>query len=92
MRADLIDGSRGSFSEQVLELGKDLFDRVQLGRVFRHQEEFGAYQTDELANGIAPVATEIVQDEAGGGAGSRLDLRKLTPSIGASMNHGASIR
>jgi hypothetical protein len=26
----------------VLELGKDLFDRVQVGRVFWQEEEFGA--------------------------------------------------
>jgi len=29
--ADRIDGSGGSLSEQMLELGKDLFDRVQVG-------------------------------------------------------------
>ncbi|MGY4473638.1 hypothetical protein ACVILL_001052 [Bradyrhizobium sp. USDA 3364] len=47
--ADRVDGSRGSFAEQVLELGKDLFDRVQVGRVFWQEEEFGADRTDELA-------------------------------------------
>jgi len=29
--ADPVDRSRGSFAEQVLELGKDLLDRVQGG-------------------------------------------------------------
>jgi hypothetical protein len=29
--ADRLDGSRGSLAEQMLELGKDLFDRVQVG-------------------------------------------------------------
>jgi hypothetical protein len=29
----------------VLELGKDLFDRVHVGRVFWQQEEFGADRT-----------------------------------------------
>jgi hypothetical protein len=40
--ADRVDASRGSFAEQVLELGKDLFDRVQVGRVFRQEEQLGA--------------------------------------------------
>jgi len=61
--ADRLDGSRGSFAEQVLELGKDLFDRVQIGRVFWQEEQFGADRTDELANCFAPVAAEVIQDD-----------------------------
>lgn len=38
---DRVDGSRGSFAEQVLEHGKDLFDRIQVGRVFWQEEQFG---------------------------------------------------
>jgi len=37
-RANGLDGSGGRFAEQVLELGKDLFDRVQVGRIFRQEE------------------------------------------------------
>lgn len=62
-RADRINGSRGGLSEQVLKLGKDLFDGVQVWRVFWQEEEFGADRTDELSNHFAPVATEIVQDD-----------------------------
>lgn len=61
--ADGVDGSRGSFAEQVLELCKDLFDRVQVGRVFWQKEEFGADRTDELANCFAPMAAEVIQDD-----------------------------
>jgi len=61
--ADCVDGSRGSFAEQVLELGKDLFDRVQVGRVFWQEEQFCADRTDEVANGSAPVAAEVIQDD-----------------------------
>jgi hypothetical protein len=32
--ANGFDGSGGSFSEKMFELGEDLFDRVQVGRVF----------------------------------------------------------
>lgn len=37
-RADRINGSRGGLSEQVLELGKDLLDGVQVRRVFWQEE------------------------------------------------------
>ena len=53
--ADRVDGSRSSFAEQVLELGKDLFDRVQV-EYFGRKKSFGASRSDELANCFAPVA------------------------------------
>jgi hypothetical protein len=31
----------GGLAQQVLELGEDLFDRVQVRRVFRQEEELG---------------------------------------------------
>ena len=62
MRADRVDGSGGSFAEQVLELGKDLFDRVEVGRVFWQKEELGAHRTDELTNRFALVAAQVVED------------------------------
>ena len=40
--ADGFDRSRGGFAQQVLELGEHLFDRVQVGRVFRQQEQLGS--------------------------------------------------
>ena len=39
---DGLDGSRGGFAQQVLELGEDLLDGVQVGRVFRQEEQLGA--------------------------------------------------
>ena len=39
---DGLDGSRGGFAQQVLELGEDLFDRVQVWRIFRQEEQLGA--------------------------------------------------
>ena len=55
--------SGGGFSEPMLELGEDLFDRVQVGRIFRQEEEFGAGRSDELAHGLALVTAEIVDDD-----------------------------
>jgi len=62
--ANRVDGSRGSLSEQVLELGKELFDRVQVGGVFWQEEQLGVDRTDELTNGFALVAAEVVHDLA----------------------------
>ena len=61
--ADGFDGSRGGFAQQVLELGEDLLDGVQVGRVFRQEEQLGAGCADGLANGFALVAAEIVHDD-----------------------------
>ena len=44
-------------------LGEDLFDGVQVGRVFRQEEQLGAGCTDELADGFAFVAAKIVHDD-----------------------------
>jgi hypothetical protein len=60
--ADSFDGSSGGLSEQMFELGKDLLDRVQVGRVFWQEEELGSCGSDELTDGSASVATEIVHD------------------------------
>lgn len=79
-----LDGSRGSFAEQVLEL-ENLFDRVQVGRVFRQDEQIGADRTDELANCFAPVAAELskINDIAGSKDGQEnivISVQKLTPA------------
>jgi len=46
----------------MLELGKDLFDGVQVGRIFRQEDQLGAGRADEPTNGFTLVATEIVHD------------------------------
>ncbi len=47
----------------MLELGADLFDGVQVGRVFRQEEELGAGRADELAHHFALMTAEIVHDD-----------------------------
>lgn len=81
--ADRIDGSGGSFAEQMLELGKYLFDRVQVGRVLWQEEQFGADRTDELANCFAPLAAEIIQDDDIAGSKDRQEKRPsdLAPDV-----------
>jgi len=53
-RADLspsgLDGTRIGFSQQGLELREDLLDRVEVGRVTRQEEQFGAGSSDQLTD------------------------------------------
>ena len=77
-RAEGLWGASGGLSQEVLELGEDLFDRVQIGGIFRQEDQLGAGGTDELTHGVAFVAAEIVHDDdvAGfqGGDENRLDI------------------
>jgi hypothetical protein len=57
-----VDSSSGGLSDEMLEFGKDLFDGVQVGRVFWQEEELGADGANELTHGFASMAAEIVQD------------------------------
>jgi len=56
------DRSRGGFSQEVLELGKGLFDRVSGQVSIRQEEELGSCRANELTHGFAFVAAEIVHD------------------------------
>jgi hypothetical protein len=57
---DLVEGeanglerSRGGLSEQMLELGEDLLDGVEVRGVFGQEEQLGARRADQLARGFA---------------------------------------
>ena len=56
-------GSLGGFAHEVFELGKDLFDRVQVGRVWRQEQQLGSDAADSLAHSGSLVAGEIVHDD-----------------------------
>jgi hypothetical protein len=58
-----LDGSFFGLSQKGFELGEDLLDRVEVGRVGRQEEELGAGGADGSTNGFAFVATEIVHDD-----------------------------
>ena len=60
--ADGFDGAHGDLAQEVLDLGEDLLDRVQVRRVFRQEEELGAGGADELAYNFGLVTAEIVHD------------------------------
>ena len=56
---DGLDGSLCGFAQPMLELGEELFDRVEIGRVFRQVEEPGAGGTDGASYSLALVRAEI---------------------------------
>jgi hypothetical protein len=58
-----LDGSFGCFSQQMFELGEDLFDRVEIGAIGRQEEQPCAGSPDRGTNGSALVAAEIIQDD-----------------------------
>ena len=61
--ADSILCPGGGFSKQVFELGKNLLDGVQIGRVFWQQQEFGTRLADCPTDGMSLMAAEVVHDD-----------------------------
>jgi len=55
--------SLGGLTEHVLELGKDLLDRVEVRAVGRQEEQVSARGADGLPDGFTLVAAEIVEDD-----------------------------
>jgi hypothetical protein len=55
--------SRPGLSEQGLELGEDLLDWVEVGRVFRQEHEAGSDSPDRPPYRLSFVGAEIVEDE-----------------------------
>ena len=65
--ADLSPGgfevTRLSLSDEMFELGEDLFDGIEVGAVGRQEKELGFGRADGGASGLAFVAAEVVQDD-----------------------------
>lgn len=60
---EVIDGSLGGFSEERLEFGEYLFDRVEVGRIGRQVNQTGANRFDGLADALDLVGREVVHDD-----------------------------
>ena len=74
-----------AFRSRVFELGEDLLDRVEVGRVGRQEEQLGAGGADRSADRLAFVAAEIVHDDdvAGGQGGQQalLDIGEKADAV-----------
>jgi hypothetical protein len=63
--AGLADGfvaSRSRLSQQSFELGEDLLDRIEVGRIFRQEDEARPNIADRLPHRPSLVGAEIVED------------------------------
>jgi hypothetical protein len=57
------DRAFSGFSQEELEFGEDLFDRVEVRAVGRQEQLLGPCRPDCLAHSLAFVAAEIVHDD-----------------------------
>jgi len=69
--ADGVDAPGGGFPEEMLELGEEFFDRVEVGRVFRQEDQPRTSVPYGLTYGLGFVGTEIVHDHDVAGAQCR---------------------
>jgi len=56
-------GSLGSAPQQGLELCEDLLDRIEVGAVWRQEEQLCADGPDGASDGLSLVTAEIVDDD-----------------------------
>jgi hypothetical protein len=59
---DRFVASRSDLSQQGFELGEDLLDRIEIGRVFRQKDEASPDIADRSSHGLSLVGAEIVED------------------------------
>ena len=55
-----VEGPWLGLSDERLQFGEDLLDRIEVGRIFGEEEEAGAGGSDRLPHGLAFVRAEIV--------------------------------
>ena len=70
----VLDGSLLSDAHPVLDLGKSLFDRIEIGRAWRQEPEPCAGRPDHLPDGGRLVRAEIVHDDDVAGLEHRHEL------------------
>lgn len=63
MAPSILDGALLSLPHPVFDLGESLFDRVEVGRVWRQVPEPGASSLDHLPDSFRLVASEIVEND-----------------------------
>jgi len=94
---DRLVASGSRLSQQSFELGEDLLDGVEVGGVFRQEDEAGSDIPDRLAHRLSLVGAEIVEDHDV----ARLQRRdeelfdigvEGSPLMGPSNRQGASMR
>ena len=62
------DRSLCGAAQPVFDLCKDLLDRIEVGRVWRQEQQFRACRLDSVTHGIALVRREVIHDHNVAGA------------------------
>ena len=76
----VVDISFPGFAQEVFELGEDLFDRVQVGRVGGQEQPVRASGFDGVSHRLAFVASQIVEhDDIAGPKRWHQELLDVTP-------------
>lgn len=83
-RPEFVYGPGGDFSQQRLELGKGHLDRIEVRRVWRHEQEMRTYLLDHLAHVADFMGRQVADcDDVAGTKLGREDL------LGIGLDGGA---
>lgn len=63
MVVDGLDGACLGHAQPMFDLGEDLLDRIEVGRVGRQERELGAGSKDRMPYGLRAMAAEIVEND-----------------------------
>ena len=93
--AEGFNGSRAGGSQRMLEFGKQLLDRVQVGRILRQKNEMCAGVANGGSHGFASVAAEIVHNDdiarPERGEENRFDIEQKTLAIDGAIDEPGRI-
>jgi hypothetical protein len=85
------DGSLGCLSQEVLEFGEDLLDRIEVGRIRRQEEQSSADSPERRSHGLAFVAAEVVENDnvarPQGRNELRLDIEQEALAVDRAVEH-----
>jgi hypothetical protein len=58
-----VERSGGGLSKEAFELGEDLLDRIEVGRVFGKKQEPSAHGLNGVSHGFSFMGAKIVEDD-----------------------------
>ena len=88
-------GPLSGLAHQVLELGKNLFDWIEIRAVWRQEQELGTSAADRLADGGPFVTAQIIHDDDVAGRERRhqelLDILSKALAVDRLVEHAGSV-
>jgi hypothetical protein len=90
-----VERSGGSLSNEAFDLGEDLFDRIEVGRVFGKKQEASAGGLNGVSHGFSFVGAKIVEDDNVVGFESRdeelLDIGAKALAVDRTVEHAGRL-